>query len=65
MYKISGSNCNYEFTPAWFTDIRIDNLKIKWNKDSVKSSDSIREEGNYLVWNRESLQKGEKVNNTR
>ncbi len=61
MYKTSWGNCKYEFTPAWFTDIRIDNLTIKWNKDQVKKSNKNKQEDNYLIWNKKNLSKGAKV----
>lgn len=64
MYKISWGNCNYEFTPAWFTNIRVDNLTIKWNKDKVKKSNNKKKEDNYLVWNKKDMAKGEKLTAT-
>ena len=36
MHKVSWGNCNYKFTPAWFTSAKVDRLTIKWNKDQVK-----------------------------
>lgn len=62
MYKISGSKCKYEFTPAWFTDIKVDKIKIRWNSDQVKKSNANTKEDNYLVWTKENLAKGEKIN---
>ena len=64
MYKISWGKCSYSFTPAWFTDIKVDNLTIKWNMDKVKSSNSKKKEDNYLVWNKTNLAKGEKLTAT-
>jgi len=61
MYKIKSSKCKYEFTPAWFTDIKIDKITIKWNKDQVKKADNNSEEGNYYIWSKTNLDKGEKV----
>lgn len=61
MYNISWGNCVYSFTPAWFTDARVDNLTIKWNKDKVKSSDSKSTTDNYLVWTKQNMSKGEKL----
>lgn len=61
MYTTSGKNCEYKFTPAWFTDIVVNNITIKWNKDQVKSSNSSKEDGNYLIWNKTNLAKGAKV----
>lgn len=60
MYKISGSKCTYKFTPAWFTEAKVDNIKIKWNASDVKSSDSKEKEDNYLVWKDTNLSKGSK-----
>lgn len=61
MYKISWGKCNYSFTPAWFTDAKINNMTVKWNMDSVKSSDSQLKEGSYLVWTKSNMAKGEKL----
>jgi len=61
MYKIKSSKCKYEFTPAWFTDIKIDKITIKWNKDQVKKADNNSEEGNYYIWSKTNLDKGEKI----
>lgn len=62
MYKISNTNCNYDFTPAWFTDARVDSLTVKWNSDKVTKSDSRSKEDNYLVWRKTNMSKGEKLN---
>lgn len=61
MYKIKSSKCTYEFTPAWFTDFKVNNITIKWNKDSVKKANNTSEEGNYYIWNKTNLDKGEKI----
>lgn len=61
MYKLSFGKCKYSFTPAWFTDINIDKLTVKWNKGSVKSSNATTEENNYLVWTKTNMVKGEKL----
>jgi hypothetical protein len=61
MYKLSGKKCKYSFTPAWFTDARVDSLTVKWNADEVKSSNSKSKDGNYLVWNKANMDKGEKL----
>lgn len=61
MYNISWGKCKYSFTPAWFTDAKVDRLTIKWNQDQVKSSSSkSSKEENYLVWKKFNLNKGEK-----
>ena len=51
MYELSGSKCEYKFTPAWFTNARVDSMKIKWNLDGVKKNNSNSIEDNYLIWN--------------
>ena len=61
IYRVSGGDCNYEFTPAWFTGAEVDKLTIRWNKDKVKESDAKDEEGNYLIWKKTSMKKGEKI----
>ena len=61
MYTVSWGKCNYEFTPAWFTDAKVDHLTIKWNKDKVKSHNSNIEEENYIIWNKKNMAKGEKL----
>lgn len=61
MYNLKGKKCIYEFTPAWFTNIKVKNIKIKWNKDNVKKADNNSEEGNYYVWSKTNLDKGEKL----
>lgn len=61
MYKISWGKCKYEFTPAWFTDAKVDNMTIKWNKDQVKKSNTKKSEENYLIWNKTNMGKGEKL----
>ncbi len=62
MYKLSGSKCKYEFTPAWFPNCKVDKIEVKWNNNKVKKSDTRIREGNYLVWSKENLEKGEKIN---
>lgn len=61
MYKLSWGKCQYSFTPAWFTNAKIDNMTVRWNMDEVKSSNSKSREGNYLVWNKRNMAKGEKL----
>ena len=50
----------YDFTPAWFDDINVDELVIKWNADQVLSIDppaQLTSDG-YYTWTA-SLGKGE------
>lgn len=62
MYKITMfSNCNYSFTPAWFTDAEVENMTIKWNADQVKSSNKLMTKDNYLLWNKKNMSKGSKL----
>ncbi len=61
MYKISLGKCKYSFTPAWFTNARIDKMTVKWNMDEVKSSNAKSKEDNYLVWTKTNMAKGEKI----
>lgn len=61
MYKLSWGKCKYTFTPAWFTDVKIDRMKVKWNMDGVKTSNADAKEDNYLVWSKTNMAKGEKI----
>lgn len=62
MYNIWFNECKYKFTPAWFTDAKVDKLTVKWNMDGVKSSNADSNEDNYLVWTKNNMEKGEKLN---
>ena len=61
MYEISFGKCKYSFTPAWFTDAKIDKMTVRWNKDEVKSSNAKSKEDSYLVWTKNNMAKGEKI----
>lgn len=61
MYKISFGNCKYSFKPAWFTDIKIKKMTVKWNMDEVKSSNCKSKLENYLIWTKKNMSKGEKI----
>lgn len=61
MYKVSFGKCQYSFKPAWFTDIEIKKMTVKWNMDEVKSSNCKSKEDNYLVWTKKNMSKGEKI----
>ena len=61
MYKISWGKCVYEFTPAWFTDAKVNNMTVKWNNDLVKSSNTKSIEDCYLTWNKKYMSKGSKI----
>lgn len=55
-------NYVYKYTPAWFDDCKVKNLVISWNGDGVIKSNNNRTNGNDLVWEKENLAKGQKVN---
>lgn len=61
MYTLSWGNCKYSFTPAWFTDAKIDCMTIRWNSDGVKSSNKKSKDGAYYVWSKTNMSKGEKM----
>ena len=61
MYTLNNGNCEYSFTPAWFTDARVDQMTILWNGDNVKSSNSTLKEGKYLMWYKTNMSKGQKM----
>lgn len=53
--------CRYSFTPAWFEEIEVKNITVKWNSDNVLEHTADYEEDGYLVWNG-SLGMGERLN---
>ena len=53
--------CRYSFTPGWFDEIEVKEIKILWNRDNVLESTAQGTEGNYLVWSG-SLEMGERLN---
>jgi hypothetical protein len=62
MYTLKSTKCIYKFTPAWFSDIKIDHMEIRWNSVDVKTSnDNSIKYGDYLVWSKDNLSKGEKL----
>lgn len=61
MYELSYSECTYSFTPGWFNDIAVKDLKVYWNAEKVTSSTAEETNSdNYLVWSGR-LAKGAKL----
>ena len=61
MYTLENGNCNFSFTPGWFDEIEVKDLKILWNSKNALSADTkeINSDG-YYVWEGK-LKKGEKM----
>ncbi len=59
---VENGNCNFSFTPGWFDEIQVKDIKVFWNSKNVLSADSknINSDG-YYVWEK-SLGKGKKLN---
>lgn len=61
MYELDYSYCTYNFTPGWFNDIVVNDLKVYWNAEKVTSSTAEETNSdNYLVWSGR-LAKGAKL----
>ena len=61
MYELDYSYCTYNFTPGWFDDIVVNDLKVYWNAEKVTSSTAEETNSdNYLVWSGR-LAKGAKL----
>lgn len=61
MYTINNSTgkVSYEFTPGWFSDIKVNQAIIKWeSKDVTRHTGSSA--GEYIVWSR-TLGKNQKL----
>lgn len=61
MYELKDNTVLYNFTPAWFTDAEVKELIIRWNASDVTKSDNTSNDGNYLVWRKANMAKGEKL----
>ncbi len=61
MYELKNDKVLYEFTPAWFTDAKVMQMQIRWNAQDVTKSDNASKDGNYLVWKKSNMSKGEKL----
>ena len=61
MYTLEDGNCNFSFTPGWFEEIKVNDVKILWNSKSALSADTeeLNSDG-YYVWSGK-LKKGEKI----
>ena len=61
MYTIHNSTgiVSYEFTPGWFSDIRVDEAVIKWEAADIKKHNGSQSQ-DYIIWNK-SLGKGQKI----
>lgn len=61
MYELDGEKVLYEFTPAWFSNAKVVEMQIRWNAQDVTKSNNTSKEGNYLVWQKANMDKGEKL----
>ena len=61
MYTLENGNCNFCFTPGWFDEIEVKDVKILWNSKNALSADTneLNSDG-YYVWEGK-LKKGEKI----
>lgn len=60
MYELNSGSCLYEFTPGWFDDIAVKDMKVLWKAKNVTSSNADTTENDYLVWETQ-LAKGAKL----
>ena len=63
MYRIldDEKQLRYNFTPGWFDKMKIEKLTIKWNANQAQSaSDGYKMNGNYIQWEKENLDEGER-----
>ena len=61
MYSLDNSKgkITYEFTPGWFSDIKVDQAVIQWKADNIKKHNG-KTNGSYIVW-KKKLGKGKKI----
>ena len=53
-------NYTYKFTPGWFEDIEVENIKVLWKTNKATSANTDVKENGYFVWT-DSLRKNEKL----
>ena len=63
MYLLDQDNVvRYSFTPGWFEDIEIDNMKIEWVRTgNIIENDSNEQSSKYYIWSYANLPEGERV----
>lgn len=50
IFTVENEYINYGFIPGWFDEIRVNHLKVLWNKENVIGNNAKGVEGNYLYW---------------
>ena len=62
MYSIDNSKgiVKYEFTPGWFSDIKVDQAIIQWESDGITKHNGSNGGNNYIVWSKK-LAKNQKI----
>lgn len=61
MYTLDSTYCKYSFTPGWFDEIEVKDLKVYWKAQNVQVSNADQTNtDNYLVWS-SKLAKGAKL----
>ena len=58
--KYSKNKVIYEFTPGWFTDIKVDQAVIEWKADNIKKHNGKSQDGAYIIW-KKKLGKNKKL----
>ena len=51
MYHLYDNEVYYDFVSGWFEEIQVSEIKVLWNNENVKESNTTSIEGNYLIWN--------------
>lgn len=53
--------CRYSFTPGWFDEIDVKNIRIEWSDRNVIESTAQKTSDGYLIWEDE-LEAGQRLN---
>ena len=61
IYKLNGEYVEYSFIPGWFNEIKINELKVFWNKENVDYCDTSKISNEYYLWEINNLNYGETI----
>ena len=61
IYTLDGNYVEYSFIPGWFDEIKINELKVFWNKANVDYCDTDKTFNEYYLWELNNLGYGETI----
>lgn len=50
MYFLTSDRCSYHYIPGYFSEIKVKEAIVKWNKENVVVHNAPKEDDKYLIW---------------